>query len=272
MTECRLLLEVPAEPREARKLAGFASYWKNLPPDTNGDCLSPSTGRTSILAGTRCARTSGLRLISRTGEARGGPAALAEARGRASAKSPWTRLPRCRNMRCDAGLRAYDAPAQDRRRRASATREYGGVARGSPAVAAMLMPSPSLHRGGRDRDFPPPIKSEGANANPSSGAGSGSDPHLARGRGDFAKPVMLYSIGKDSSGHAASGHEGVLSGQAAISLPACRHDLEIPRDDRLSRRDGGRARHRPDRPHQPGRRRAGHQPVRLTAPASTPTS
>ena len=47
---------------------------------------------------------------------------------------------------------------------------------------------------------------------------------------------MLYSIGKDSLRHAASGDEGVLSRQAALSAAACRHHLEIPRDDRISRR------------------------------------
>ena len=61
---------------------------------------------------------------------------------------------------------------------------------------------------------------------------------------EFANPVMLYSIGKDSVGDAASGDEGVLSRQAALPADACRHDLEIPRDDRVPRRDGEAARPR----------------------------
>ena len=35
----------------------------------------------------------------------------------------------------------------------------------------------------------------------------------------------------------ARGHEGVLSGQAAVPAAACRYDLEVPRDDRLPRRE-----------------------------------
>ena len=48
-------------------------------------------------------------------------------------------------------------------------------------------------------------------------------------------PVLLYSIGKDSVGPAASGAEGVLSGQPAVPAAARRHDLEVPRDDRVPR-------------------------------------
>ena len=61
---------------------------------------------------------------------------------------------------------------------------------------------------------------------------------------EFDKPVMLYSIGKDSSGDAASGAQGVLPGEAAVPVAACRHHLEVPRDDRVSRRDRGDARAR----------------------------
>ncbi len=59
---------------------------------------------------------------------------------------------------------------------------------------------------------------------------------------NFERPVMLYSVGKDSSVLHASCHEGVLSGQAALPVPACRHNLEIPRDDLIPRRDGAKAR------------------------------
>ena len=42
-------------------------------------------------------------------------------------------------------------------------------------------------------------------------------------------------------------------GKPPFPAAACRHDVEVPRDDRLPRRDGAAARARPDRPHQPGR-------------------
>ena len=42
------------------------------------------------------------------------------------------------------------------------------------------------------------------------------------------KPVMLYSIGKDSS---VMLHESILPGEAAISVPACQHDMEVQGDD-----------------------------------------
>lgn len=46
---------------------------------------------------------------------------------------------------------------------------------------------------------------------------------------EFSNPVMLYSIGKDSSVmlHLA---QGVLSRYAAFPVAACRYRLEIPRD------------------------------------------
>ena len=75
---------------------------------------------------------------------------------------------------------------------------------------------------------------------------------------EFDNPVMLYSIGKDSSVMLHLAHEGVLSGQAAVSAAACRHDLEVPRDDRLPRPRGEAARARPDRPHQRARRARRH--------------
>jgi 3'-phosphoadenosine 5'-phosphosulfate sulfotransferase (PAPS reductase)/FAD synthetase len=50
---------------------------------------------------------------------------------------------------------------------------------------------------------------------------------------EMRNPVMLYSIGKDSSVMLHRGDEGLLSGQAAVSAAARRYDLEIPGDDRL---------------------------------------
>ncbi len=40
---------------------------------------------------------------------------------------------------------------------------------------------------------------------------------------EFRRPVMLYSIGKDSERDAAPRAQGVLSGKAAVSAAACRH-------------------------------------------------
>ena len=45
-------------------------------------------------------------------------------------------------------------------------------------------------------------------------------------------------------------------GQAAVPAAARRHDVEVPRDVRVPRPDGGRARARPARAHQPGGPRA----------------
>ena len=72
------------------------------------------------------------------------------------------------------------------------------------------------------------------------------------------KPVMLYSIGKDSAVMLHLALQGVLSRAAAVPAAARRHDLEIPGDVRVSRPDGARLRHGADRAHQSedGRRAA----------------
>ena len=46
------------------------------------------------------------------------------------------------------------------------------------------------------------------------------------------KPVMLYSIGKDSS-VMLHGDESLLSGEATFSVPACQHDMEIQGNDQV---------------------------------------
>jgi hypothetical protein len=46
------------------------------------------------------------------------------------------------------------------------------------------------------------------------------------------KPVMLYSIGKDSSVLLHLRARPSAPAQAAVSAAARRHDLEVPRDDR----------------------------------------
>ena len=58
---------------------------------------------------------------------------------------------------------------------------------------------------------------------------------------EFRNPVMLYSIGKDFGGDAAPrAARRSIPRQAAVPAAARRHDLEVPRDDRLPRRDGAR--------------------------------
>ncbi len=52
---------------------------------------------------------------------------------------------------------------------------------------------------------------------------------------EFEKPVMLYSIGKDSSVMLRLGAEGLLSRAHSVSLVACRYRLQIQRDDCVSR-------------------------------------
>ena len=62
-------------------------------------------------------------------------------------------------------------------------------------------------------------------------------------------------------GDAAPGDEGLLSGQAAVPAAARRHDLEVPRNDRVSRRHGRPAGRGAAGAHQPGRPGARHRPV-----------
>ena len=52
---------------------------------------------------------------------------------------------------------------------------------------------------------------------------------------EFENPVMLYSIGKDSSVLVRLAHQGVPPGAAAVPAAARRHHLEVPRDDRVPR-------------------------------------
>lgn len=45
------------------------------------------------------------------------------------------------------------------------------------------------------------------------------------------KPVMLYSIGKDSSVMLHLGNEGILSRKTTISIFTCKYNMEIQRND-----------------------------------------
>lgn len=47
------------------------------------------------------------------------------------------------------------------------------------------------------------------------------------------KPVMLYSIGKDSSVMLHLAMKAFLSGEAAISIPACKYHMEIQGNDSI---------------------------------------
>ena len=49
------------------------------------------------------------------------------------------------------------------------------------------------------------------------------------------KPVMLYSIGKDSAVMLHLAMKAFYPAQTALPAAACRHDLEVPRDDRIPR-------------------------------------
>ncbi len=51
---------------------------------------------------------------------------------------------------------------------------------------------------------------------------------------EFRNPVMLYSIGKDSSVMLHLALKAFYPVQAALSPAARRHHLEVPRDDRFS--------------------------------------
>ena len=52
---------------------------------------------------------------------------------------------------------------------------------------------------------------------------------------EFRNPVMLYSIGKDSSVLLHLAREGVLSGPLPFPLLHIDTDLEVSRDDRVPR-------------------------------------
>ena len=59
---------------------------------------------------------------------------------------------------------------------------------------------------------------------------------------EFERPVMLYSIGKDSSVMLRLAQKSVFSRAASVPTPPHRYRLQVPRDDRLPRQPGGRNR------------------------------
>ena len=78
---------------------------------------------------------------------------------------------------------------------------------------------------------------------------------------EFERPVMLYSIGKDSSVLLRLAQKAFYPGPIPVSAAARRHDLQVPRDDRVPRRDGQGGRRAADRPHQHGGDRRRHAAV-----------
>ena len=67
---------------------------------------------------------------------------------------------------------------------------------------------------------------------------AGSREHLTSLRevaAEFAQPVMLYSIGKDSSVMLRLAQKAFYPGHDSLSAAAHRHQLQVPRDDRVPR-------------------------------------
>ena len=52
---------------------------------------------------------------------------------------------------------------------------------------------------------------------------------------EFQRPVMLYSIGKDSSVMVRLAQKAFYPGRIPVSATARGHDLQVSRDDRVSR-------------------------------------
>ncbi len=107
-------------------------------------------------------------------------------------------------------------------------------------------------------------------AHSSAEAGSRGDPHHPRGRRDLRKPgdALLHRQGLGRA--AAPCTEGLLSRSAPLPAAACRHHLEVPRDDRVPRPTGQGTRRQSHRPHQRGWRARRHQSVRQRLAGCTP--
>ena len=67
---------------------------------------------------------------------------------------------------------------------------------------------------------------------------------------EFERPVMLYSIGKDSSVLLRLAQKAFYPGPDSVPAAARRHHLQVPRDDRVPRPVHGGDRRAADRPHQ----------------------
>jgi hypothetical protein len=75
----------------------------------------------------------------------------------------------------------------------------------------------------------------------------------------FDRPVMLYSIGKDSSVLLHLARKAFFPSRIPFPLLHIDTTWKFKRDDRLPRQDGGRIRSRPDRPYQSARRGVRHR-------------
>jgi sulfate adenylyltransferase subunit 2 len=71
---------------------------------------------------------------------------------------------------------------------------------------------------------------------------------------EFENPVMLYSIGKDSSVMLRLAQKAFHPGQDPVPAAACRHHVQVSRDDRVPRAMARGDRVRPARVDQPGRK------------------
>ena len=91
-----------------------------------------------------------------------------------------------------------------------------------------------------------------APAHPSSAPRGREHPHPARGGGGGREPGLALLDRQGFLGSSAPGAQGLRSRPPAVPAPACRLDLEVPRDDRVPRSSGARARPRPFRAHQRG--------------------
>src|SRR5215475_11146895 len=95
---------------------------------------------------------------------------------------------------------------------------------------------------------------------PPAAARGGEHLHPARGGGRVQQSGAALLDRQGFGGAAASRAQGLCAGKAAVPPAAHRHDVEIPRNDRVPRRPSARARPRPHRPHQCGRSQARYQP------------
>ena len=86
-------------------------------------------------------------------------------------------------------------------------------------------------------------------------------PHHARGGGRVRAAGDALFDRQGLVGPAAAGAEGVLPRADSVSAAPRRHHLQVPRDDRVPRRDGQGRRRAADRPHQPGGDRRRHAAV-----------
>src|SRR5260370_36354599 len=72
-------------------------------------------------------------------------------------------------------------------------------------------------------------------AEPAAGAGGGEYRHIAGGGGGVCEAGDVVFDRQGLVGDAAAGAEGVLSGEDSVSATACGYELQVSRDDPVSR-------------------------------------